>query len=200
MNDVIISTKERSVFHEEYCPYVKRISKKYRKQIPEELARKKGYCECKFCRSVKGIVYKYRHRITGLSISYDPVDDAMCVRTQIGFWKMIWRDNIEKWQLFHMNRTGLDCYDPKLKTKELMRGSFHRQFDCISTCDAESILEYIKSHDRNYEIVEQGGVNKLPKNTPKQKLHYRQAKNKKRKEEIKNVFKIFKTLEKERER
>ena len=198
MSDVIISTKERSVFHENYCPYANRINKKYKKQVSEEFARNQGYRECKFCRSVRGIVYKYRKKITGLSISYDPEDDAMCVRTKIGFWKMIWRENIEKWQLFHMNRRGWKCFNPELKTEMLMRGSFHRQFDCESTSNVEKILKYVKSHDENCQIVENEGLKKLQKSTPKQKLHYRQAKHKKKKEDIRNVMKIFKELEKGR--
>ena len=199
MGDVVISTKERSVFHESYCPYAKRINKKYKRYISEDLAHSKGYCECKFCRSVKGIIYKYRCKLPSVNISYDPIDNAMCIRTDIGFWKILWRDNIEKWQLFHMNHTGWKCFNPKLPDKTLMRGSFHRQFDCRSTSNAEKIIEYILSHDRNVQIIETSGIKNLQKSTPKQKVNYRKAKNRKRKEDIKNVFKIFKEIEKENE-
>ena len=194
MNLVVISKREKGAFHEEYCPYVKRIQKRFRRRVPEDEAVKRGYCECKFCRSVRGIVYKYRTS-TDLDVSYDKIDDAMCVRTPVGFWKLIWRENYQVWHLFHMNKKGWKHFDSNLQSEKLMRGSFHRQEDFIPTASAEKAVKYILSHDNSYQIAEEQGVEKMPQRTPKQKLHYRQQKNRKKKESIRNVFKIFDELE-----
>lgn len=195
MNQVIISTNERSVFHEQYCPYVNRIRKKYRKQIGEDDAIRKGYCECKFCRSVRGIAYKYR-QTSNVDIYYDKVDDAMCVKTDVGFWKIFWRDVSQDWHLFHMNHKGWKHFDKNLPAKILMRGSFHRQEDFKPTSHVNKILSYIKSHDHNYKLAEED-IRKMSKRTAKQRSHYRQQKNRKKRESIRSVYRIFNQLEKE---
>jgi len=192
VNEVIISTNERSVFHEQFCPYVNRIAKKYRKQIREDYAIMDGYCECKFCRSVRGIVYKYRKY--GYNVFYDAVDDAFCMKTNVGFWKLIWRENIEKWHLFHMNHKGWKSFNPDLPAKTLMRGSFHRQEDFRPTTKVSSAIKYILAHDKNYQLAEED-IRKVPKKTQYQKKRYNQQKKRKKKESIKNVYRIFNTLE-----
>lgn len=199
MSDVIFSRRNKKIFHEMFCPYVKRIEQKYRVQVPEKIARKEGLCECKFCRSVKGMVYKYRD-ISEYEVTYDTVDDAVCVRTPIGFWKIIWRENIQCWQLFHMNGKGWHHFNPDLPTKTLMRGAFHRQDSFVPSGSLNSAMKYIKSHDDCLQQATERGVKNMPRSTPKQRLHYRQQRNRKRKEDIRNVYKIFKELEKEREK
>lgn len=192
MSNVIISRKEKGVFHELWCPYAKRIKKENRQERPEEIARKKGYCECKFCRSVRGIVYKYRQ--DGFNVFYGAEDNTFCLRTNIGFWKLKWYENIQMWHLFHMNNKGYKSFNPELPTKVLMKGSFHRQEDFMKTSSVSKAVNYILAHDRSYQTLEEGGLKRLPRNSPKQKLHYRQAKNKQRKESIRNVYKILKNL------
>ena len=199
MSDVIISKKERSVFHELFCPYVKRIAKNNRKQISENEARNRGYCECKFCRSVRGIVYKYREILADAkdaTVHYDAIDNAMCVRTDYGFWKLIWRDNVQEWHVFHMNHKGYRCFDPTLSTEMLMRGRFHRQEDMRSETNVGKIIKYIRAHDRNYHIAETN-IRKMSKATANDRRRYKQQKNRKRTESIRNVYKTLKYLKKE---
>lgn len=197
MSDVIISTKEGTVFHELFCPYVQRIQSRHRKQVTEEKAIKKGYCECKFCRSVRGIAYKYR-QLCEENISYDATDNAICIKTDVGFWKLIWRENTQDWHLFHMNHRGWKCFDKTLPDEKLMRGSFHRQEDFAPTTNVSKALKYIRSHDKNYKIAEED-IRKLNKGNSKQKKHYQQQKNRKKRESIRNVYRIFHNLEKEKE-
>lgn len=194
VSNVVISKKGKKSYHDEWCPYVKQTKKENRKRIPEELAIQRGYCECKFCRSVRGIVYKYR-LTTDIDISYDKVDDAACVRTPVGFWKLMWRDDRYEWDLFHMNKRGYKSFNNTLPSKTLMRGSFHRQGHFFPTSSFSKAIKYILSHDKNYEFAEKHGINKMPKSNQQQRLHYRQQKNRKRKESIHNVYKIFNELE-----
>ena len=197
MSDVIISKKQKGgMFHEPYCPYVKRIKKENRKQVEEAKAIRKGYCECKYCRSVKGLVYKYKNE-TDKDVSYDKVDDAFCVRTPVGFWKLIWRENQKEWHIFHMNHKGFDSFDPNASTKKLMRGNFHRQHDFKYSFSIKSALKYIESHDHNYKIAEEN-IRNMKRTTHKQRRDYQKQKGRKKKEAVRNVFKIFNKLEKER--
>ena len=76
----------------------------------------------------------------------------------------------------------------------LMRGSFHRQIDFKPTSHVNKILSYIKSHDRNYKIAEED-IRKMSKRTSAQRRRYRQQKNRKKREDIKNVYRIFNQLE-----
>jgi hypothetical protein len=195
LSKVIISTKEK-VFHEEFCPYVTRIQSQHRRRINEEKAIEKGYCECKFCRSVKGLVYKYR-QLSNFDICYDAVDDALCVRTDVGFWKLIWREQYGNWVLFHMNHRGYKMFNPELPSKILMRGSFHRQEDFKATTSVAKALQYIESHDKAYRLGEED-YKRMPKNTQKQRLRYRQQRNRKQRESIHNVLTIINNLEKEK--
>lgn len=194
MHEVIISKKEKSTFHEPFCPYVRRIKKENRRAMSEERAKVKGYCECKFCRNVKGVVYQYR--MSGYkNLSYDKVDNAFCVRTDVGFWKLLWRDNTQDWHLFHMNHGGRGGFDSKLSDKQLMRGSFHRQRDFLPTVRVGKALHYIEEHDKNYRIAEED-LKKMPRNTPQQRNHYNYHKKRKRRESIRNVYKILDELNK----
>lgn len=191
---VIVSKNGITAFHEDYCPYVKRIRRENRKLIPEHVAVEHGYCECKFCRNVKGIVYKYRKK-GFTNISYDAVDNAFCVRTDVGFWKLIWRNVSQDWHLFHMNHGGRGHFDNTLPSKELARGSFHRQRDFLPTVHISKALRYIEDHDKNYRIAEED-LKKMPKSTAKQRNHYRYHKKRKRQESIRNVYKILDQINK----
>lgn len=193
MSDVIISKREIGSYHEMFCPYSNAIYKSNRIYISEEDAIKRGYRECKFCHSVRGIVYKYK-ALNNLEISYDKIDDALCVRTQIGFWKLCWRDQQQAWYLFHMNHKGWKSFNDKYPSKFLMRGSFHRQDDFPPTTSISKAISYIDSHDKNYKIAEEN-VQKMSKTNSKQRKWYRIQKERKKREKIKNVFSIFKEIE-----
>ena len=193
MGDVIVSQEEGRVYHELWCPYVNRIRKKKKKQMDESTAIRKGYRECKFCRSVRGIAYKYRNS-SDMHVVYDSVDNALCVRTDVGFWKLLWREESQNWHLYHQNHRGWKSFDSNLPDKELMRGSFHRQVDVAPTIGIGKVLTYIRSHDKNYKIAETD-IRQMKKRTPKQRDHYRRQKARKKRESVKNVYRIFDEIE-----
>ena len=192
MAQVIVSRLYGNSYHEDFCPYVKRMTR--RKRMSETKAKEKGYCECKFCHSVRGLVYKYKKLPPFRDISYDKVDDAFCIRTNVGFWKLIWSKRKQTWALWHMNGRGSNCFDASKKNEELMRGSFHRQDRFLPTSSIMEAINYIESHDRNYDIAEHDNIKKLNRGSKKQKLHYRQQRNRKRKESLYNVYKIIDEL------
>ena len=194
MSDVLVSRDGSKVFHENFCPYILKTKRKNRKTIDEFDAQMEGYRECKFCRSVKGLVYKYRK--SGLDTFYDPVDNAACFRTEIGFWKAIWVDDEEKWKLYHCNHGSFSLEkDPK----RLMRSHFHRQRDVPLTTSLSQIVSYIRQHDESLQQYN-GDYHKMPTNTPKQKQYYKRAKNRAKKKSIKNVYKILDQIKMEENR
>lgn len=197
--DVVISKYTKGAYHEVWCPYVKKMQRSHRMYLSEEKAVKRGYCECKYCHSPRGYVTKYKKDHTIHSdISYDPVDDAFCVRTKVGFWKLIWRDNIQRWQLFHMNHSGWDCFNPKLSNEKLMRGSFHRQLDFAPTTSLKKAISYIEEHDKVYALSKDG-VKNLPENNSKNRHNKKRVKNAQKRKSIRNVYKIFEELERSAE-
>ena len=195
MSNVIVGTKAGKTYHEIWCPYAERLNDKSRQEIREEDARKQGYCQCKFCSSVRGYAYKYkREGIVGLEFSYDKEDDALCVRTKVGFWKILWSDTSQDWRLYHMNHGGFRCFDPERPSKELMRGKFHRQDDVRPNVSLKKLFEYIRKHDDSYYQATTVGLAKLPKNTKRQKKTYKMAKKIKKKEEVGRVLELLKTV------
>lgn len=192
MNMVYVTRTGKKVYHDDFCPYI--AKKENLIVLGESVAEERGYRPCKFCFSSKGIVFKCRH-IIGVQSIYDPVDDAVCFRTKVGFWKVIWRDNIGKWHLFHLNSGK---FDPNAKSKNLMRRSFHRQYDLRETESIDKVLRYILEHDKSM-FNSEGDYRKLPKNTKKQKRYYNQAKKRAKRKSVRNVYKLLDQIKMEGE-
>lgn len=195
MSDVIVSRLTGAVYHNEFCPYAKRISRNNVQIIDKYVAEKRGYHQCKYCFSAKGYVNRYQG-IYGFETSYDPVDDALCIKTPVGFWKIMWDKETNERQVFHMNHKGYKCFDPNLKSHVLMRGAFHKQKDLNSfrsEYSLEDIFEYIRKHDHILEMTG-GDYKKMPRNTRQQRRFYRQAKNRERRKSIRTVYKILDKL------
>lgn len=187
--------KHSKSFHEGWCPYKERI--RYPIVMDENEAKKKGYCECKFCRSTKGLVHRYRKQpIVGLESFYDPIDDALCFKTKAGFWKLIWYENELAWHLFHLNH---GCFWENRPVKHMMRRMFHRQTDMQPTSSVAKIAVYIQKHDENYKRTD-GDYHKMPRTSKKQKKYYQQAKKRARNKSVRNVYKILDELKKEGEK
>lgn len=187
MSMVYISLDGKT-YHEGWCPYVRRMKK--RNLIQEKAARERGMCECKFCRSAKGLVYRYRYLLLGeMECYYDKVDDAVCFKTDAGFWKLIWMDD-ETWHLFHLNH---GCFWKERPVEHMMRRSFHRQVDVPPSTSIAKIVNYIREHDKNLVLTD-GDYRKMPRATKKQQKYYKKAKKKARKKSVQNVYKILDEL------
>lgn len=184
----MIYSKESNVMHEEWCPYVKRIHRK--RSISDSHGKELGLCECKFCRSVKGIAYKYHIQpVIGMECFYDKIDDAVCFKTDAGFWKLVWMRD-ETWHLFHLNHS---CFWKERPPEHMMRRSFHRQVDVLPTPSIGKIVNYIREHDKCL-MQSSGDYRKMPRATKRQEHYYKKAKKKARKKSIQNVYKILDEL------
>lgn len=196
---VISKKSDQMIYHEEDCPYAKRISKKYRRHISEETAKERGYHACSYCGGLHGMYLRMRDDPTyyargkeEIKVSYDRIDRGLCFRTKNGFWKVLIRGPVETYKLWHLNHGH---FNPELPDKVLMRRTFHRQTDVKETTNMGRIIRYISDHDKAKRIID-NDWKKLPKSTPKQKKYYKQAKNRARKKENKRIDELFKKLEK----
>lgn len=187
MSMVCIS-EDGSTYHEGWCPYVKRMKQKH--LVLESTAKERKLCECKFCRSAKGLVYRYRRLLPEeMECYYDKNDDAVCFKTDAGFWKLCWMED-EAWHLFHLNQ---NYFMNDKHAEQLMRKSFHRQMDVPPSTSIAKIVNYIREHDKNLVHTE-GDYRKMPRTTKKQQKYYNRAKKRAKKKSVQNVYKILDEL------
>jgi hypothetical protein len=190
---VVISKKSgQMIYHEETCPYAKRMQKKYRRYISEQKALEKGYRPCSYCGGLHGIFLSFVDDSNDLTASYDKKDKALCFRTDVGFWKVLEQGDPKSYRLWHLN--GSD-FDQNVESKYLMRRSFHRQVDVKSTTNIGKIVQYIRDHDKAKKIIKDDWK-KLPKSTQKQKRYYKQAKKREERKRHKRLDQLFEMIEK----
>lgn len=199
----IISKRSKiKVYHKPYCPYAKRMDKKYRRNVIMDYALSKGYRACSCCYGIHGTYLElkifpmaYPEELKNMKLSYDFKWKTICFRTKNEFWKVGWNDYENGYKLFHLNS---DCYDERLTDQELMKGKFHRQKDVKSTSRLGNLIIYMDRHNKAKEIMEDDW-RKLPKNTKEQKHYYKQAKKRERKRSIRRVNEIFEELERSKQ-
>lgn len=180
------------IYHEDDCPYAKRIIGKYRRQKSEKRLRELGYRQCSYCGGLHGFFLKYVPEQNDPIASYDRKDKALCFRTDVGFWKVLEQGEHPTYRLWHLNKRD---FDPNIESKFLMRRGFHRQADVQSTTHMGKIIQYIREHDRAKKIMNDDW-RKLPKATSKQRKYYKQAKKRARRNENRRIDELFKKLEK----
>lgn len=197
---MIISINSRQkIYHEEYCPYVNRIRRKT--FITKKEAQKRGYSECSCCGGLRGEYLRMKLKPDilgkakgGIALSWDKNYHGLCLRTDVGFWKVLRSDYDGRYKLYHLNQ---DYFDPIQSDKVLMKQRFHRQQDVPKTRSMKKIVHYVFEHDRAKKVMEQNYRN-LPKSTKQQRKYYGQAKNRERRKQLKVVDNLFKQLEEER--
>ena len=180
------------IYHEDDCPYAKRIIGKYRRQKSEKRLRELGYRQCSYCGGLHGFFLKYIPGPNDPIASYDRKDKALCFRTDVGFWKVLEQGEHPTYRLWHLNKRD---FEPNVDSKVLMRRGFHRQVDVQSTTHMGKIIQYIRDHDRAKKIMNDDW-RKLPKATSKQRKYYKQAKKRARRNENRRIDELFKKLEK----
>lgn len=196
---VISKKSDQMIYHEESCPYAKRMQKKYSRYISEQSALERGYRPCSYCGGLHGIYLKFNSDLKmfgksreDITASYDRIDKALCFRTDNGFWKVLEQGDPATYRLWHLNHGH---FDNSLPDKVLMRRAFHRQVDVKSTLNMSRIVQYIAQHDKAKKIMD-NDWKKLPKNTPKQRKYYKQAKRREQKKQGRRLDILFQKLEK----
>ena len=196
---IIGKKSNRMIYHETGCPYVKKMKGKYDRYSSADAASAHGYRACMYCGGIHGIYLKlqrypnmYEKAKESMAFSFDRVDHGLCIRTDVGFWKVLENKSTGEYRLWHLNH---GAFDPDIPDKQLMRRAFHRQADVKATKNVGRIIYYIANHDKAKRIMDDDWK-KLPNKTPKQKKYYKQAAKREQRKQAKRLDELFKKLEK----
>lgn len=194
MMRIISLISQSNVYHKDGCPYVSKISGKYKKWVNVNDRRYRKFRECQYCGGFRGYARVFgkrpeRHgKEKKVSCYYEKATGYIYLKTDIGFWKIVEKRDTKKLLLFHLNR-----FDPNKTVKEMMRDRYHRQNDVGPSDNFDSLVNYIVSHDRNKKIIADD-YRKLPRKTPQDKKYYEQAKRKAKRRESKRIDELFASI------
>ena len=201
---IVSRNSKKKVFHSEnveLCPYAGRIKKENRMHGNEERLIQEGYCACSWCLGMHGAYLRLRknpnqfgqHKIK-LLYYWDRKNNALCVRTKAGMWKIVSDSFANEITVFHMNKSPFNNYRGSQGWPKAQNRQFHRQKDVDPRSSLSRVLNYISEHDRA-KMVSNGDWKKLPRDTKRQKEHYKRAKKKNKKKEIRNVIRLIEKME-----
>lgn len=188
--------KKNRIYHKDGCIYAKRIKFDNVKRLSLEKAINKDVCFCKYCAGLKGDMriqkksFEKRNKKNSMLFHYDQNTDTLYVSTNIGFWKIFWKEELQSYLLYHRNE-----YDKSITLETATYGEYHRQRDVKPTDMLNSLLDYIQAHDISKAIIADD-YRKLPKKTKKQRRYYRCAERKERRKQALRMDMIFASLEK----
>ena len=175
MNVMLSTTSRNKVFHLSGCPYDNRIRYYNREDVKRDQALHMGYRPCKYCSSTQAY-YRIRQsflkkmtRQYGTQFTFAPDTDTLYIRTDVGFWKMYTKRDLQ-YRLYHLNN-----FDQALTTEQMMHGKYHHQADVKLSTSPNSIITYIIKHDEAKKIIAVDYRN-LPQNSKKEKKYYNMAK------------------------
>ena len=186
-----VAKKDR-IYHKMGCIYARRIKNINRKCIPDKDTRKED-CNCKYCGGLKGdvrLLAKYMNK-KNITFKYDAWSDTFYLCTDLGFWKIYWKEEERGYLLYHKN-----TYNKQMEFESAKHGNFHRQKDVKPNASLNSLVDYIIAHDKSKEIIFDD-YKKLPQRTKRQKKYYKIAERKVHRHNANRVDNIFKFLEQE---
>lgn len=196
---VVISkgvSKGKRVYHRPGCMYMKRIKYGNIRSMTEKKAKRLEIRECKYC---SGLIGDYRcrehdieywERKKGLKFTYYKDENAVQIQTDVGAWKL--QENSKG--LYYLKHKNV--YTQDMSSDEIKNGSYHYQKDVKSTDSFASLVQYIIDHDRAKAII-MDDYRKLPQKTKKQKIYYKIAERKHRRNMNRKIDAIFAAIERE---
>ena len=197
MKVITSDCSKQKVYHMIGCQHARRITDKHRIVYTRHEAVNQGFRPCKCCCNLKGSIRAITSSLdaTGrgrhMELTHNTKTNTLYMRTENGFWKTFWKDG-QGLLLYHLNR-----YSADRSTAALSHEAFHHQADVKPTYSLEKILDYVENHDKAMLIIADD-YRKLPQRTKKQKKYYRQAKRRSERMQVRRVFDIFASLERER--
>lgn len=198
--DVVISKAKKNgikIYHRQNCLYAKRIKPENKRTVTLDYAERKGYCGCKYCSKLRGDIRVQKKAIeawenkNNMRFIYHARTETLYIRTEVAFWKVFIKPEIQKYLLYHCNKFTADMSDEKAEFS-----AYHRQKDVKATGSLENIVDYIIAHDRAKKIIAVDYRN-LPQSSKKQKMYYQSAEKKARRAEHRRLDNIFMRLERE---
>lgn len=193
MKVIVSDASRRMVYHRRGCIYADRMKVSHRMTLKMNDAVRHGYHECTYCGGMKGAVRVSKKQLdqTGYDIAleylYDEKSDSLFIRTELGFWKIIYRKG-NGFSLFHCNQ-----YDREKTFEAMMQDKYHRQSDVLPDESLFKLIYYVVEHDKAKKIILED-YKKLPKRTKRQKKYYKKAEQRARKLQISRVEMLLDSL------
>ena len=185
----------KKIYHRQNCEIALEIPFCNRFEMETKKAIKLGYSMCPCCGGLKGEMRLRESQLESLekkydfSLTYVEDKDRLYIKTETGFWMVLFQRDMAKYLLFHRNE-----YSSDLTFEELTEGPYHRQYDRNPTESLEKIMCYVSNHDKAKGIIADD-YKKLPQDTKKQKKYYKAAEKKSKGRQIRRVDSIFLMLE-----
>lgn len=192
---MISRAAKKKVYHKPGCPYISKIREDSKRTIDIRDRLYRDYRPCRYCGGIRGwarIFHKRperRGKEHAIDCIYDDRSECLFLKTAVGFWKLYWQPQKQRFLLFHKNGE----LDPKRSIRQLMNENFHRQGDAGATADFDAMVNYIYSHDKTKAMAKKGLKN-LPQRSKKQKKIYKHYAKKAKKDYYKRMDQLFEAI------
>ena len=192
---MVVASMERRIYHLEGCCCGARILGKNRMKMHRKEAEREGLHPCKRCNRMS---YHYNAEFNGIKsycndngLSFKMENDELLVQTDMGFWRIKYYPDTRYFRLYHGN------FKPKSAEIRAYRWKdYHFQKDIPHARRLMEYITYIKKHD-DYRRMGEDNFKALPQDSKKQKMYYRRAVNRKKREDRNRVNRLFAMLERE---
>ncbi len=152
---VISMENNTKIYHKNGCRYTHRILSQNFYQTTRKDARRYGFRCCRYCNSMNHHFKTEEHVLDnyaeqyGFTYKYD--NGMLYVKTEIGFWKLVYSRKEEKIAIYHRN----DAAEP-VNMDNPEQEQFHRQKDIDYSTSIAGCLNYIYQHDKFKAAVLRG--------------------------------------------
>lgn len=189
-----VMSMETNIYHKPHCHHAKKIRDKNKMVMDPKAAKSYGYRSCKCCNSMNFSYGDERHSIDyferkkGMEFNFK--GGMLYVKTNIGCWKLIYSRSMERFALYHRNRSGqeVDFVNPENE-------HYHLQKDQAYFTSINAALNYIYDHDKYREAEQQGYKVIVFSN----KKYQKQAEKRERRKQKNRVDYLFRMIESQNE-
>lgn len=186
---------KKRIYHRCGCMYARRIKADHRLEKSGDKVKRRHYRECKFCAGLQGDVNVHKNAFDtwskkeNMTFTYRKETDTLYIRTEVGFWKVFVKKELNQYLLYHRN-----AYSSGMDWRQAANGTFHRQSDVPATESLGKIVGYVAAHDRA-KVTIMDDYRKLPRQTKRQKKYYRAAEKREKRNAGKRLDSLFVALE-----
>lgn len=187
---IINLRSQKKIYHKEGCPYLKRVPGKFKSWVDIDDSNYRGYRACKYCEGNRGWARIFHRRGWRMKIErwadcfYDDFTGNLYIRTDAGFWKLVWKAEKQDFMLFHLNK-----FEKNRSIKSMMKDRFHKQSDVKPTASFDSLVDYIVAHDRSRMMYK--SHKEMPSRTKQQKKYRKQAEKRERRQANRRIDELF---------
>lgn len=192
-NRRIVSVNSREgIYHFEGCRYANKMLPKYQMEMSHHQAEQLGFRPCKCCNTMRFRLHREERAINnyvkGKKMRLKLQGEVLCILTEIGLWKIVYRKREQEFFLYHGNSSAeqVDFGYPELE-------KYHRQGDLKPTHSLLSCLDYLYRHDLFRKAEKEAGGNL--KDIKVDKKYEKSVARRNRRNQVKRVDSLFCLIE-----